>query len=91
MDTLKIINRVRKIVTNGILIYISLTFIYIIFFFLLLYFKNIVPDSHIAYILTMGILTIINVNVMSIIFINKFNKIMHQISDLIYTLGYVNE
>ena len=82
------INKVRKLITGGIITYMILTILYIMFIVLFIYFKNVTHSEEMTYTIVSAIFILLNVNIMSIVFIIKFNKIIHKLDDLIYTLGY---
>ena len=80
MDILKLINYLKKIITSGVLIYIGLSVLYVFAFVLIVYFKKLTHDSHLTYIIVGSILIMLNINIMSIVFILKFNKILHKLN-----------
>jgi hypothetical protein len=82
------INKVRKLITGGIITYMILTILYIMFIVLFIYFKNVTHSEEMTYTIVSAIFILLNINIMSIVFIIKFNKIIHKLDDLIYTLGY---
>ena len=82
------INRIKKFITAGVITYFVLTLLYLLFMVLFIYFNNLTHDYDMTYTIVASIFILLNVNIMSIIFIIKFNKILHRIDDLIYTLGY---
>lgn len=81
-------NKVKKFITAGVVGYFLLTLLYLLFIILFVYFNNITKNYSMTYTIVASIFILLNINVMSIIFIIKFNKILHMIDDLIYTLGY---
>lgn len=81
----------KKLVTNGLIVYGSLIVAYVVFFIFIIYFKQRFQDAHVAYIITMNLLVMLNINIMSVIFIRRFNKINKRIGLLINTLGYEDE
>ena len=82
------INKVRRLITGGIITYMILTLLYIVFIILYIYFKNVTNNEEMTYTIVASIFILLNINIMSIVFILKFNKILHKLDDLIYTLGY---
>lgn len=75
---------VKGLITNGIIVYFSIILTYIIFFLLLLYFKNKLENIHDAYVITMNVIVLLNLNIMSVVFIRRFNKISKKIDNLTY-------
>ena len=82
------INKDRRLITGGIITYMILTLLYIVFIILYIYFKNVTNNEEMTYTIVASIFILLNINIMSIVFILKFNKILHKLDDLIYTLGY---
>ena len=80
--------KVKKFITACVVGYFLLTLLYLLFIILFVYFNNITKNYSMTYTIVASIFILLNINVMSIIFIIKFNKILHRIDDLIYTLGY---
>jgi len=81
----------KNLIANSIIAYASIIFTYMIFFFLLIYFKNTLKNIHDAYVITMNLIVMLNLNIMSIIFIKRFNKISRKIDNLTDLLTYEDE
>ena len=79
-------NVIKKFITNGFIIYASIILAYILFFFLVIYFKNILHDVHDAYTIAINLIAILNLNIMSVVFIKRFNKINRKINYIIDVL-----
>lgn len=82
---------IKKIITNGIIIYFSINLAYVLFFFLMLYFTDKLNNVHDAYVVAMNLIAILNLNIMSVVFIKRFNKMSKQIDDLNHALTYEDE
>lgn len=82
---------IKNFITNGIIIYFSIILAYVLFFFLMLYFTDKLNNVHDAYVVAMNLIAILNLNIMSVVFIKRFNKISKQIDDLNYALTYEDE
>ena len=74
----------KSLITNGIIVYFSIILTYIIFFLLLLYFKNKLENIQDAYVITMNVIVLLNLNIMSVVFIRRFNNISKKIDNLTY-------
>lgn len=75
-------NALKKYLTNGLIVYFSLVSVYVLFFILVFYFKNKLHDITDAYIISMNLLVMLNVNIMSVVFIKRFNSIKKKIDEL---------
>lgn len=80
--------KIKKFITSGVIAYLLLTILYILFIVLFVYFEHLTKDVNMTWTIVTSIFILLNINIMSIVFIIKFNKIIHRINDLIYTLGY---
>lgn len=88
MENSKIIKKVQGVVTKGIITYILINVIYVFSLLLFSYFNKLTNNANMSVIIASAIIMTINLNVMSVIFLTKFNKIIQKIDNLIYTLGY---
>jgi hypothetical protein len=84
-------NNMKKVVTNGFILYFSIIIAYVLFFILVFYLKNTLNDIHDAYTIAINLIVIINLNIMSVVFINRFNKLKRKIDYLTYVLEPENE
>lgn len=84
-------NNMKKVVTNGFIAYFSIIIAYVLFFILVFYFKNTLNDIHDAYTIAINLIVIINLNIMSVVFIRRFNKLNKKIDYLRYVLDPENE
>jgi len=88
MENSKIIKKVQGVVTKGIIAYILINVIYVFALLLFGYFNKLTHNVNMSVIIASAVIMTINLNVMSVIFLTKFNKIIQKIDNLIYTLGY---
>ena len=84
-------NNMKKVVTNGFIVYFSMIIAYVLFFILVFYFKNTLNDIHDAYTIAINLIVIINLNIMSVVFIKRINKLNKKIDYLTYVLEPENE
>lgn len=84
-------NNMKKVVTNGFIVYFSIIIAYVLFFILVFYLKNTLNDIHDAYTIAINLIVILNLNIMSVVFINRFNKLNRKIDYLKYVLEPENE
>ena len=84
-------NNIKKVVTNGFIAYFSIIIAYVLFFILVFYFKNTLNDINDAYTIAINLIVIINLNIMSVFFIRRFNKLNKKIDYLTYVLEPENE
>ena len=84
-------NNMKKFVTNGFILYFSIIIAYVLFFILVFYLKNTLNDIHDAYTIAINLIVIINLNIMSVVFIKRFNKLNKKIDYLRYVLDPENE
>ena len=84
-------NNMKKFVTNGFILYFSIIIAYVLFFILVFYLKNTLNDIHDAYTIAINLIVIINLNIMSVVFIRRFNKLNKKIDYLRYVLDPENE
>lgn len=84
-------NNMKKVVTNGFIVYFSIIIAYVLFFILVFYLKNTLNDIHDAYTIAINLIIILNLNIMSVVFIKRFNKLNKKIDYLTYVLEPENE